>query len=127
MKNLDQWKQRFTELQTSVDLLILNTPEGADGWDAEMIRDFARREIRIPVGSTYESLAPISLFCIARIPQEQGWWAADAAMKIAQGTSPTAIPVSRNREGKLIANLDIAHRLNLTLSQEVLEIAEILN
>ncbi len=126
VEDLDQWKRRFRELQDSVDMLILNAPEDADGWDLDEMRDFARRETRIPTGSTYESHAMVSLICMARIPQEQGWWAADAALKIMSGTAPSDIPVSTNKEGRLIVNLDLAQELDITISQDILEIADIL-
>jgi len=126
VNSLDEWQRRFKELQTSVDILILENPEGLSNWSDQQFREFVFDEAEIPIGSTYVSLAHLSLISIAKIPEEQGWWAADAAVKILEGESPDNIPVAQNKEGKLIVNLSLAEKLGVVFSQEILETAEII-
>ena len=123
VNSLRQWQQKFAALQTEVDIMILGNPEAIDNWDQQAAQKFVNQAARIPVGSTYAWLAPLSLITIAKIPEEQGWWAAEKAMQILKGKSPSDIPVAQNREGKLIANLEMAEKLELTLSQDLIEIA----
>ena len=124
--NLEEWKRRFVELQSSVDMMILESPEGLGGWQISQFKDFVQREAVIPIGSTYIQLAPLSLVTIGRVPEEQGWWAADTALKILDGAEPKSIPVGKSKEGKLLVNLVFAEKLGLLFAPELLEIAEVI-
>jgi len=124
--DLEEWKERFIELQSSVDMMILEDPEGLGGWKIDQFKAFVQREAIIPIGSTYIQLAPLSLVTIGRVPEEQGWWAADTALKILSGAEPGSIPVAQSKEGKLLVNLLIAEKLGLLFTPELLEIAEVI-
>ena len=127
VNTLQQWQQKFTALQTEVDILILGDPSVIENWNYAAAHDFVIQQALIPMGSTYTWLAPLSLITIAKIPEEQGWWAAEKAMQILNGKSPADIPVAQNRDGKLVANLEMAKKLELTLSQDLIEIATLIN
>lgn len=124
--NLVEWKQRFNELQESVDMIILENPDGLGGWSVERFNRFVEQESTIPVGSTYLELAPLSLVTIGRVPEELGWWAADTALKILNGAEPKDIPFAQSKEGKLTVNLRAAEKLGVVFKPELLEIAEII-
>jgi len=62
---------------------------------------------------------------VGKVPEEQGEWAAQAALKILGGTSPADIPIEQNKKGRLILNLDLAEKLNITFPPSVLKNAEI--
>ncbi|MGD9367579.1 MAG: ABC transporter substrate binding protein [Desulfobacteraceae bacterium] len=121
------WKERFLKLQDEVDLLIIGNPQGLSGWDENDFIDFAARHTRIPTGATIAWAKKFTLMGYMRIPQEQGRWAARAALKILRGTSPSAIPMAQNRQGKLIINLRLAKRLGVTFDPAVFKRAEIIN
>ena len=127
VNTLQQWQQKFTALQTEVDIMILGNPDVIENWNYAVAHEYVIQQALIPAGSTYTWLAPLSLITIAKIPEEQGWWAAEKAMQILKGKSPADIPVAQNREGKLVANLEIAKKLELTLSQELIEIATLID
>ncbi len=122
-----EWQARFIELQGKVDMMVLEDPSGIDGWENDLAIKFVRDETRIPVGTTHVWMAPMALLTITKIPEEQGWWAADTAMKILQGKKPADFPIAQNKQGKLIANMGISEKLGLVFSREVLQTAEILS
>jgi len=122
-----EWESKFIDLQQQVDYMILENPIGIENWSEPGAKLFVNQQVRIPIGSAQAGLASLSLITIAKIPEEQGWWAAEQALKILRGTSPADIPESKNRQGKLFANLEIAHKLGVTLSVEILQIAEIID
>lgn len=122
---VDEWERDFLSLQQQVDMMVLENPEGIQGWTASRARRFVENNARIPVGSAYQWLAPYSLITIAKIPEEQGWWAAEQSIKILNGTRPSDIPETRNKQGKLIVNLSMANLLGITLSSELLQTATI--
>ena len=123
----EKWKDEFLRLQSGVDMLLIDNTNGMPGWEPRKSVAFVSNNVRIPTGSTNEWMAPLSLITIAMIPEEQGWWSANSAIKILNGTKPSDIPVSKNREGKLLVNLDLAQRIGVTFSQEILEVAEIIH
>ena len=47
------------------------------------------------------------------MPEEQGRWAALAALKILDGVDPSRIPLAYNKEGRLYFNRQIAARLGI--------------
>lgn len=65
-------------------------------------------------------MAPFAMFGFTKVPEEQGFYAAGAALKILGGTSPKSIPVVKNKEGKLYVNLKIAKALGVEVPYEIL-------
>lgn len=121
------WKACFLKLQDEVDFLIIGNPQGLSGWDENDFIDFAARHTRIPCGATIHWVQKFTLIGYMRIPQEQGRWAAGAALKILRGTPPSAIPMAQNRQGRLIINIRLAKRLGITFDPAVFMRAEIIN
>jgi len=121
-RDFELWTRYLGYLQDQVDLILLVDPTGLPGWNSSSARSFVQEKIRIPVGATDRWLAPLSLITIAKVPQEQGWWAADIAMKLVQGENPGDFPISRTRDAKLLINFKTAERLNIVFSTELIEI-----
>jgi ABC-type uncharacterized transport system substrate-binding protein len=51
-------------------------------------------------------------------------WAAETALKILNGTPPASIPITRNKEGKLIINAKLAQKMGLEIPYELIETAD---
>lgn len=123
VNSMEEWESKFIDLQQQVDYMILENPVGIENWNEARAKLVVDQQARIPIGSAHASLAPFSLITIAKIPEEQGWWAAEQTLKILSGTLPADIPEARNRQGKLLANLPMAHKLGVILSAEILQTA----
>jgi ABC-type uncharacterized transport system substrate-binding protein len=121
------WKERFLQLQGEVDFLIIGNPQGLSGWNENDFVHFAARHTRIPTGATLHWAKKFTLMGYMRVPQEQGRWAAAAALEILRGALPSAIPMAQNRQGNLILNLRLARRLGVTFDPALFKRAEILN
>jgi ABC-type uncharacterized transport system substrate-binding protein len=61
-------------------------------------------------------MARVSLIGVVKIAEEQGQWAADAAIKILDGTSPADIPVVKNKRAKLFINKKMGDAMGIDLS-----------
>jgi ABC-type uncharacterized transport system substrate-binding protein len=109
-----EWKEAFRRAQDEVDaLVILGVAKLTDWNDDEAVR-LARSETRIPTGTDFEWLTHIAMLGVAKSPEEQGRWAAKAALKILDGVPPSRIPLAYNEEGKLLFNQTIAARVGVT-------------
>lgn len=107
-------------------MIILLNPQGLVGFDMKTAQQFVERNSRIPSGSYVPWMAKMSLLGITLIPEEQGVWAAQAALKILSGQSVHNIPITRSRDGKLFINLKIAEKLGITFKSSLLKVAEII-
>ena len=126
VKNFTEWKQQYLKLQQEVDMLILENPKGIKNWDNEKGLAFIEKNTKIPSGTTHVWLAPYALLAIAKIPQEQGIWAAQTALKVLKGANIKNIPIVQNKKGRLFVNLKLGHQLKVVFSPDLMEMAEII-
>lgn len=126
VKTFQEWKQRYLELQQQVDMLILFPPESLVGWDEAQMASFIAQNTLIPSGAVHAWLMPYVLLGIAKVPEEQGTWAAQTALKILAGTSPSEIPLTKNKQGKLFINLRLGNKLGIFFKLSLLKSAEII-
>lgn len=125
-KTQAEFQQAFLQAQEEVDILFLGNNAGAPDWDAQAMQEFMRNQTRIPTVSINPWIAPYVLATLAKMPEEQGKWAAQTALAILKGTPISAIPLTENTRGRLILNLTIAEKLNLVLPPSLLKIAEVI-
>jgi len=105
------WREAFLAAQSEVDMLVILGVANVRGWDDAAAAALAERSTRIPTGTDFEWLMHIAMLGVAKSPEEQGRWAARAALRILDGVPPGAIPVAYNTEAKLYFNPKIAARL----------------
>jgi len=111
--NFADWVQAFRQAQGEVDMLMFLGVGALTDWDEKQALAVADEETRIPAGTDFAWLAPYTLLAVAKLPEEQGRWAAEAALKILDGVEPSRIPLTYNTEGELIFNKRIAARLGM--------------
>jgi len=126
VKTFAEWKQRFLELQTSVDMIIITNNGGMKDWNETEARQFVEEHTKIPTGTQNDFMMPYVLLGIVKLSEEQGEWAAQAALQILDGTKPLDIPLSQNKRGKLYVNIRIGNKLDILFAPELLELAEII-
>ena len=122
--NSQDWKKGFAYLQEHADLVLLDSDGGLYADQAQDLKAFALENVKVPTGSGYDFMAPYALITYSKMPEEQGKWAAQTALKILDGTSPGNIPVVQNKEGELIINEKIASRLGLKIPNDLLQKAD---
>jgi ABC-type uncharacterized transport system substrate-binding protein len=122
VKTFAEWQNAFKQAQQEVDILLITNPNGISHWDMLDAVEFVEQNTKIPTGATHRWLSPLALLSIAKIPEEQGRWAAETALKILQGAKPNDFPITKNREGKLILNLHIALALGITFKPALLKV-----
>jgi len=114
VKSFDEWQEAFLAAQREVDMLLILGVAALSDWDDEAARAFAETHTAIPTGTDFGWLMHVALLGVGKLPEEQGRWAARAALKILDGVAPARIPLTYNKEGKLYFNRLIAGRLGIT-------------
>ena len=125
VQTYEEWKQQYLHLQKEVDMLILGNHNGLKGWDSSDVVAFVRTNTRIPSGSLSPGRMRFSLLGYLRLPEEQGNWAATAALKILHGIKPSTIPLVRNRKGHVVINHHLSEKLSITFPAALFKRAEI--
>ena len=125
VKNYAEFKETFLKAQKEVDILFIGNNAGSDQWPEPEMEQFILKNTALPSGTINDWMAPYALITLAKKPEEQGEWAAQASLRILDGTPVSEIPVTENKKGKLILNLDIAEKLGVVFSPSLLRNAEI--
>ncbi len=115
-KNYSDWKTGFVKLQNKVDMLIIASDGGLYNDHAKELQAFVRSRTRIPTGACYDFMIPYALVGVIKVAEEQGKWSASTALKILDGTSPSEIPIVRNKRAKLALNKKIGDAMGIDLS-----------
>lgn len=120
VKSMKEFKEQFAKMQQESDYYLFGSIAGINDWKEDEMKAFIRKNIKIPSGTTYDYLMKYALIGVTKVPEEQGEWAAQVALKILGGTSPKDIPVVSNQKGNLYVNMTIAKKLNVTFSKAIL-------
>jgi ABC-type uncharacterized transport system substrate-binding protein len=125
VKTWDEFKKAYLQAQNEVDILFMGNNAGSDRWDDAEMRKFVLDNAKIPSGSINDWMAPFSLVTLAKSAEEQGEWSAKDALQILDGTPVSSIPVTENKKGKLILNLELAQKLGVVFAPSMLKNAVI--
>lgn len=113
VNTFDEWKQSFLQAQQEMDMLIILGVAAVSDWDDEEARVFTEQHTQIPTGTDFGWLMHVAMLGVGKSPEEQGRWAAKAALKILEGVPPGNIPLAYNKEGTLYFNKNIAANLGI--------------
>lgn len=122
--DFSEWKTAFKKLQGEVDMVMLTSHAGINGWDDAEARTFVDQNIKVPVGTEHEWEMPFALLAVAKDFSEMGAWAAQTALQILDGTNPQQIPVTANKRGRLYFNPRLAKRLGISETPPLAELVD---
>jgi len=121
VKTFAQWKMSYRAMQEKVDMLIIGSVSGIEGWDEDEARQWVHICTAIPTGTNYSNLRNIALVSYAKVPGEQGEWAATTALDILKGKRPEDIPIAVNRKFRVYLNMKLAKQLGIKFPMDLLE------
>ncbi len=122
-KDFDDFKKGFVELQGKVDSIIFYGWAAIKDWKMDEAADFILNNTKVPSGTFQEEVMPFVMIGYLKIPEEQGAWSAETALKILGGAKPIDIPIASNKTGKIMLNAKIAEKANVKLPYEVMQSA----
>lgn len=126
VKDVEEWKKGFVDLQSKVDMVIIDSDGGLYKGQEADLKTFIEANTKVPTGTMYDFMTPYAMIGFTKIAEEQGDWAANAALKILDGVSPSAIPVAKNEKGLLFVNARVAKALKVDLPYDLLASAKII-
>jgi ABC-type uncharacterized transport system substrate-binding protein len=120
VRSFAEWKKEFIELQKKCGSIIVGNNSGIPDWNDAGAVKFMRENTKVPTGTVYDFMMPLSVIGFVKQAAEQGEWAGETAVKILRGASPPSIPVERNSRGDLMINRPLAKKLGLEIPPEIL-------
>jgi len=126
VKTYQDFKDAFLKAQNENDLVIMGNNAGAgDVWDDSDAIPFFTKNSKVPSGTINSWMTPYALLTVAKIPEEQGEWAARTALRILDGASLSSISSVENKRANLSLNLDIAQQVDVVFTPSMLRNATI--
>lgn len=119
--DFDEFEKSFKELQTESDMLMLIEHETIKGFDEKRLRDLTENYTTIPTFSFASRRLENYLIIFRRLAEEQGEWAARAALEILHGKSPEDIPLSMNKKAGVRLNMKMAKKLGIKFPMELIQ------
>ena len=121
VNSMDAFKEAFLRAQKEVDMLYISNYSGIADWHPAEAEKFLFNNSKIPTGSHNSFMAPYVLFTVAKLPMEQGNFAAKTALRILDGLSPAQIPVAVNELNHITINLKMAQAASFVLPASLLK------
>lgn len=118
VKKYSEWQRAYLDLQEQTDMILVGNSVSIPDWDAMAAKRFVEANTRVPTGNWDKWMKDYALVTFATVPSEQGRWAAKAALKILDGTTPGNIPVMINKKAEIYRNMRIAKKLNIVFPIE---------
>lgn len=126
VNTVEEFKQRYIELQVTVDILILSNVIGIKDWINEDQYDFILKNTIIPTGSTLQDVSDLVSISFVRIPEEQGEWVGEKAIDYLNGGSFRKIKITTNKQSEITINKSLVDKLKLQLSDDLIKNAKII-
>ena len=126
VNNMEAFKEAFLRAQKEVDMLYISNYTGISDWNPDAAEKFLFNNSKIPTGSHNSFMAPYVLFTVAKLPMEQGNFAAKTALRILDGLAPAQIPVAVNQLNHITINLKMAQAFSVVLPASLLKGATII-
>jgi len=126
VRTLSEYQREFLRAQQEVDILYLGNNAGIADWDDAAAEVFMMENIRIPTGAVLPWMKKQVVFTLAKLPEEQGEYAAATALRILAGSRPEDIPLCHNKLAHLSVNLKMAKAVGLILPVSLLKTAEVI-
>jgi len=118
-----EWKKEYLKLQDKVDLLIVGNVEPIYdlSTSSKEIKDFVRKNTKIPSVSWNTSMRNIVLMVLAKSPKEQGVLGANMVLSVLRGKDIKTIKIDENKNARIYINLSLAKKLGAIFPFDVMD------
>jgi len=124
VSGFSDWGNAFKSIQKNCDILIIGNNAGINDWNDAEAEKIILAETKVPTGALYDFMAGYALLGYVKVPEEQGEWAAETALRILNGTDISSIQIVSNKRGDLIVNRKIERKLGITFSDDIVSSAK---
>lgn len=117
------FKRKFIAAQQA-DFIILFNNAGILDWDDTQAMQIITQHADKLTVTLLEWMTPFVMLGLTTVPEEQGEYAANAALSILAGMQPGDIPVVTNRQWNTYVNESLLQKAGITLPKYIIQLAE---
>lgn len=117
--DMEEFEREYILAQEK-DFVYFNNNAGIRNWDPERAKAVISKYTRKLSAATTAWLAPYVILTFSLVPEEQGEYAAQAALRILSGTAPSDIPIIANRKWNITVNESLQKRAGIELPVHLL-------
>jgi len=125
VSTFEEWKESYLRLQNEVDCCVLFSQVGIAGWNQDEAISFVKDNTRIPSGSTLQNTREFTLFTMARLAEEHGWWSGTKAREIIEGRNINEIEIEDSHRSRIFLNMGLASQLGVTFPVDLVMSSEL--
>jgi len=122
-KNMSEWLNYYKKAQNN-DVVIMGSNSGINDWDPIIIQKTITQSTQKLSVTNHHWMMPYTILGLTKIPEEQGIWAAQAALYILKGSKPSDIPIISNRKWDLWINKKILTHSEINIPRSLLKKAK---
>jgi ABC-type uncharacterized transport system substrate-binding protein len=124
VNNFEDWKKSFLDMQKKADMLVISSPGGISGWNDAEAGQYILSHAEIPIVTDEPEFKTFAMLGLTKIPEEHGEYAANTALKILEGASPSDFPIVNSRQGQLSLNMKLAEKLGIKFPFNLVKMAK---
>ncbi|MCB1924915.1 MAG: hypothetical protein KDJ27_14430 [Gammaproteobacteria bacterium] len=115
----DEWLAAYRRAQ-EYDYIIMGSNSGIRQWDDRAVAEAIVPMTRRLSVTNHGWMMPYSMLGYTKVPEEQGEWAAEAALRIIAGTRPADIPIVPNHKWDIWTNTRLLEAADIALPRDML-------
>ena len=113
---VNEWLRAYKKAQ-KYDFIIIGSNSGIDNWDHERVIDKIKTKSRKLSVTNHDWMMPYTMLGFTKVPEEQGEWAAHAALNILDGIAVSQIAIVPNRKWDIWTNQWLLEASSITLPE----------
>ncbi len=115
--DFESWERMFLEASQNADLIYMPTNGAIKGWNDSEAKNIIEENLKVPVVTCDDFMMPYAVFGLTKVAREQGEWAAQTALEIIRGKSPSEIPYTANKQTRAWLNTSFANQIKFRMSE----------
>jgi len=113
---MNDWLKAYTRAQ-QYDFIIIGSKSGIQDWDNEQVVNTIMTKSKKLSVTNHDWMMPYTMLGFTKVPEEQGEWAAQAALSILAGVEISKIAIVPNRKWDIWTNSPLLKTSNIMLPE----------
>lgn len=118
VETFEQWKAAYLQAQQG-DVVMLLNHAGIQGWNQQEAEQFVAEQGRVLSIGVHDWMKELNMVTMAKEPEEQGEWAAEAVRLVLSGSAVSDIPPATNRRWNSFVNRTLLEKSGIVLPEMV--------
>lgn len=116
--SMQDWVAGYREAQ-DYDFVVIGSNSGINDWQEDRVKRTVLASSRKISLTNHAWMMPYTLLGLTKVPEEQGEWAAQAALHIIEGAKPSDIAIVANRKWDIWLNETVRGSIGIDIPKRI--------